>query len=74
MLFDHSHWNGIDEKRDKKLLDKFIARLYFVSTTLSSIGYGDITPKTNSNRLLTIFLHIIVLMTIIEFIKIEFSN
>ena len=41
-LFDHTHFNGI-EKLMKK--NKFFHRFYFTITTLSSAGYGDITPK-----------------------------
>ena len=72
MSFNHEHWNGINENDDKNLFNKLISRLYFTTTTLSSVGYGDISPKTNINRLITIILHIIVLITIIEYIVVEY--
>jgi len=32
----------------------FIEALYFVSATLTTVGYGDITPVTFAGRLLTV--------------------
>ena len=72
MFFDYTHWDGIDKEEDKILFNKFINRLYFSSTTLSTVGYGDIVPKSNSNKIITIFIHIIILLTVIEFIHIDF--
>ena len=74
MIFDNSHWNGISENDDNTFLNRFINRLYFTSTTLSTVGYGDITPVSNSSKIVTIFLHIVILITVVEYIRIEFKN
>ena len=34
---------------------RYIDSFYFVSATLTTIGYGDITPKTDFGKLFTIF-------------------
>lgn len=46
----------IDEKSN---LDKLILCCYFVLTTLSTIGYGDLSPQTNSEKILGISLMIV---------------
>ena len=66
MFFDHTHFGGIDEEEDKNLTDALINRLYFTSTTISSVGYGDIVPKSRSLKLFTIIIHILVVMTTID--------
>lgn len=72
MQYDYTHWNGINKYHDRTLLSKFLNRLYFSSTTLSTVGYGDISPKSDSNKLITIFIHIIILTTVVQFIRIDF--
>ena len=62
MHFDRSHFNGLTEKDDTSLLNRWISRLYFVTTTFSTVGYGDITPKSRTVRLLTIVLMIGILV------------
>lgn len=48
---DHTHWNGIDEEETiEKRLEN---RLYYVMTTMSTVGYGDISPKSSEARLIT---------------------
>ena len=36
--------------------DKYIASIYFVFTTLTTVGYGDITPLTNTEKFFTMIL------------------
>jgi len=45
---DSSHWNGLDEENDSTLFKKIFNRFYFSVATQSSVGYGDISPKTIS--------------------------
>ena len=61
------HFNGI--KRDK---DQFINCLYFSFTTFSTVGYGDINPKSRTAKLLVILHHILILSNISSLI--EFKN
>lgn len=42
---------------------KWLDSLYFTVVTLATVGYGDITPKTDAGKLFTIF-YIIVGITI----------
>jgi len=66
-IFDHTHWNGIDEQTDKNIWSKFLDRFYFSSNTISSVGYGDISPKSNICKTviiifnLTIIIHLIII-------------
>ena len=48
-----SDWKGLDNYEDKTILDKFFNRLYFSLTTMTTIGYGDVVPKTKKGRLLS---------------------
>ena len=41
-------------------------RLYFVTTTFSSTGYGDISPKSQTARGITILLQLLVVINIIS--------
>lgn len=33
----------------------WITSLYFMSATMTTVGYGDVTPKTQLGRLMTVF-------------------
>ena len=48
--FDDTHWNGIVPEDDVNAFERFTTRLYFTSTTMSTVGYGDIVPKTHTCR------------------------
>ncbi|MEM7549626.1 MAG: cyclic nucleotide-binding domain-containing protein [Bacteroidota bacterium] len=60
-----AHWlscgwmyiHGIDSTIDLK--SNYIRALYWVVTTLTTVGYGDITPHTNSEYLYTIMMQIL---------------
>ena len=67
-FFDYTHWNGIYEDEDTSLIKKFINRYYFLTSTISSVGYGDISPKSYSCKLLVSILHIIVATQLISLI------
>ena len=68
---DPNDWNGIDPTTDITLGDKFFNRLYFTTLSLSTIGYGDITPKTNKLRGLTM---IFAMLMILEFYAFVFET
>ena len=65
---DPEEWNGIEPERDITLGDKFFNRFYFTTLSLSTIGYGDITPKSNKLRAITIVFAIIMIIEFYTFI------
>ena len=70
---DYRHFKGIDRLEDLYWGDAFLNRFYFVLTTFTTIGYGDITPKSKRARILTIsillFIMVIILKAFDGFIK-----
>lgn len=57
-LFDETHFNGIDEP--ETLIQKLENRLYFTTSTVSTAGYGDISPKSMECRAVATLLMFIV--------------
>ena len=49
MALDDADFNGMRSKQGD-VFDRFRTRFYFVITTLSSVGYGDMSPKTDRAR------------------------
>ena len=52
VLYDSAHWNGLSNENDNTLTQKIENRTYFSMTTLSTVGFGDISPKTMLARLI----------------------
>lgn len=70
---DHNHFSGITEEEDNR--HKAFNRFYFVMTTASSTGYGDISPKSVTSRVFSILLQILTTFGIIStFLRINISN
>ena len=67
-LFDHTHWNGLDNSNDTKPKDKFFNRLYFTMTTFSSTGYGDISPSSKEARVAVMFVQLLLTVAILDYI------
>ena len=75
-LLGPSHFNGLETEMEVKhstgvistnaLFMRVVNRIYFVSTTVSTVGYGDISPKTSVARLLTILTQVLMLVNIID--------
>tara|TARA_B100001093_G_C26634310_1_gene930280 strand:+ start:135 stop:434 length:300 start_codon:yes stop_codon:yes gene_type:complete len=63
-LFDREHFNGIDEENEQKY--KFFHRFYFTLTTLSSAGYGDITPKSMPVKIIASILQFILIISLMS--------
>ena len=64
ILGDVKNWNGIDE--DSNLFDFF----YFSFTTMTTIGYGDVSPNRVTTKVICIGQQLIVLFELANF----FSN
>ena len=61
---DESHFNYLYPPK-KGNLEYVVERFYFTIVTISTIGYGDITPKTVVARLLTIALILCMIVSIL---------
>lgn len=66
LAFDHTHWNGIEEENDQTMSEKVMNRFYFLSTTFSTAGYGDITPKTTMTKMIVILIQLFVTISLFE--------
>lgn len=44
---------------DSSGVTQYLSSLYFVVTTLATVGYGDISPSTNAERVVAIIIMII---------------
>ena len=63
---DSSHFNGLDKKLDQNIFGAFFQRFYFVATTLTTIGYGDITPASIRARMILLIFIIIIVGIVIQ--------
>lgn len=68
MYFDHTHFNGISKSDDNEFFDALLNRSYFTTTTISSVGYGDISPKTRILKLYVAIMQFIIIFGSLSFI------
>jgi len=70
---DARHFAGITASSDATLFGAFFNRLYFVVSTFTTIGFGDVFPVTFRARAITIFLILsiftLILKTLTTFIE-----
>jgi len=57
-------WNGMDDQNDS-LSVKLFKRVYFSMTTLSTVGYGDISPKSIKARMIVMLQFAFVLFELL---------
>lgn len=62
----YSHFKGLNEQEDKHFTHAFINRLYFVLTTIATIGYGDISPASMRARIITICVILTVFVIVLK--------
>ena len=65
-LYDHDHFNGIAAEEDRTCGQRLLNRAYFVLTTLSTVGYGDISPKSVETRAFTMLMMFGLLVSLHE--------
>lgn len=63
---DSSNFNGIDPIKDQSWLYAYFIRLYFAMTTLTTIGYGDITAESIKAKLFVMTLMFFVIVVILK--------
>ena len=64
--YDTNDWDGMDDMNDTRLADKFFNRLYFAMVTCSSIGFGDISPKSRSVKIVTMVCATLIMLGILD--------
>lgn len=63
--FDNNHFNyNGNMQPETDFIDRIIDRLYFTTITSSTIGYGDITPRTNITKIITLIMVFIMISTL----------
>jgi hypothetical protein len=48
------HLKGFEWHTSSTLSSKYLIALYYTISTIATVGYGDITPRSDSTRLYTI--------------------
>lgn len=59
-LLGPDHFTGIDP--EETLYQRAENRLYFTLTTLSTVGYGDMSPKSASARIVTAGMMVLLIL------------
>ncbi len=55
-----SHFTGMTKENDKSVGDKVFNRFYFSTVTLTTLGYGDISPKSKTARSITLVFALLI--------------
>lgn len=63
---DASNFNGIDPKLDKNIFYALFNRLYFTLTTLTTIGYGDISASSILAKSIVIFVILFIVVFVLK--------
>jgi len=58
-----SEFNGLDDTETSS--EKYMNRLYFVMTTISTVGYGDISPRSIKAKIITMSLQAVVTLGLV---------
>jgi len=62
-LIGGDEFNGIGD--EDTLTEVVLNRAYFVLTTLSTVGYGDISPRTTKARCVTAAMMVMLLLSML---------
>ena len=65
-------WINMETKNidEQTWFDHIFNRLYFVMTTFSTAGFGDIYPKSKYARFATMLLQLCVIIVVLDYISI----
>jgi hypothetical protein len=58
-LYHYDIWAEESNKNLRTMRDQFIIVIYWAFTTITSVGLGDFVPRSNSERVFTIFIILI---------------
>ncbi|KAI5929107.1 Potassium voltage-gated channel subfamily H member 6 [Manis javanica] len=53
------HYNGSDPASGPSVQDKYVTALYFTFSSLTSVGFGNVSPNTNSEKVFSICIMLI---------------
>jgi glucose uptake protein GlcU len=67
---DYRHFTGLNRRDDANIYQALFDRFYFVLVTISTMGYGDISPVSNRAKASVI----IIIMFVVVIILNAFSN
>ena len=56
----------MNKENDKTIYNKLLNRFYFLTTTFSIAGYGDISPITTTGKILTMIIQFCVMISFVE--------
>ena len=63
---DYRHFKGIEKKDYVKFWDAYFNRFYFILITFTTIGYGDISPVSKTARFITVFIILVIMISILK--------
>jgi len=67
--YNTNDWNGIKENEDETLIQKLFNRYYFSMISLTTVGFGDITPNTFTLKMIMIIYSFVIIIPIYELIR-----
>lgn len=67
-FYDSKHWNGLENEKNE-VFTKAMNRLYFISTSFSTCGYGDISPKTMIAKIVVSTMQFLLIFEVIQLIS-----
>jgi len=71
-LLPNEHWHNMnnEENKEQSLTDYILNRVYFVMTTFSTTGFGDIHPVSKYAKIATMLLQLSVVIMVIDHITV----
>ena len=67
-VYDSKQWNGLENEKNE-VFTKAMNRLYFISTSFSTCGYGDISPKTMIAKIVVSTMQFLLIFEVIQLIS-----